>query len=186
MRWHKRCSFRDEPLEELTMRTLLIALVSFILIDLIDGRAFAQTSVEQRAILSCFERSVAAYAAQFDWSTEQQMPAVEAAPVIFTLPVSVVFRQLIATALGDSQVATMSAPSRPRDHRLDVYAPFPLADSALPSQVVRDALPALPARLEYRLVGGDLVLRDTQLNIVVAVLHDAIRHGANRLLTHGR
>jgi hypothetical protein len=181
MRWHKRCSFRDEPLEELTMRTLLIALVSFILID---GRAVAQTSAEQRAILRCFERSVAEYATQFEWSTEQLVPAV--APVVFTLPVSIVFRQLIATALGDSQVATMSAPSRPRDHRLDVYAPFPLADSALPSQVVRDALPALPARLEYRLVGGDLVLRDTQLNIVVAVLHDAIRHGANRLLTHGR
>jgi hypothetical protein len=165
------------------MRTFLIALVSFILID---GRAFAQTSVEQRAILRGFERSVAEYAAQFDWSTEQQMPAVEAAPVIFTLPVSIVFRQLIATALGDSQIPTMSSPSRPRDHRLDVNATFPLADSTLPSQVVLDALPSLPARLEYRLVGGDLVLRDTQLNIVVAVLHDAIRHGANRLLTEGR
>ena len=163
------------------MRTLLIALVSFILID---GRAFAQTSAEQRAILRCFERSVAAYAAQFDWSTEQQMPAVE--PVIFTLPVSVVFRQLIATALGDSQVPTMSSPSRPRDHRLEVSAPFPLADSTLPSQVVLDALPALPERLEYRLVGGDLVLRDAQLDTVVAVLRDAIRHGANRLLTHDR
>jgi hypothetical protein len=183
MRWHKRCSFRDEPLEELTMRTLLIALVSFILID---GRAFAQTSVEQRAVLSCFERSVAAYAAQFDWSTEQQMPAVEAAPVIFTLPVSVVFRQLIATALGDLQVPTMSAPGRPFYPGLEAYAPFPLAESTPLSKVLLDALPALPARLEYRLVGSDLVLRDTQLNIVVAVLHDAIRHGANRRLTHTR
>ena len=154
--------------------------MSFILID---GRAFAQTSAEQRAIPRRFERSVAEYATQFEWSTEQQVPAV--APVVFSVRVDRVpaaHRDGVGRLAGPHNELAEPAARPPSG----VYAPFPLADSALPSQVVLDALPALPARLEYRLVAGDLVLRDTQLDTVVAVLHDAIRNGANRLLTHGR
>ena len=56
----------------------------------------SHAAIDQGASDFFFERSLAEYATQFEWSTEQQMPAV--APVIFTLPVSIVFRQLIATA----------------------------------------------------------------------------------------
>jgi hypothetical protein len=36
------------------------------------------------------------------------------------------------------------------------------------------ALPPLPMPLEYRLIGADLAIRDTDANVTVAVLRDAI------------
>jgi hypothetical protein len=39
---------------------------------------------------------------------------------------------------------------------------------------LRDALPPLPTPLEYRLIAHDLVIRDTDLDIIVAVLRDAV------------
>jgi hypothetical protein len=38
-------------------------------------------------------------------------------------------------------------------------------------------LPVLPKGLEYRMVGSTLVLRDTEANIVVDYLSNAIRQG---------
>jgi hypothetical protein len=40
--------------------------------------------------------------------------------------------------------------------------------------VLKDALPPLPTPLEYRLIGHDLVIRDTEANVVVGVLRDAV------------
>jgi hypothetical protein len=37
------------------------------------------------------------------------------------------------------------------------------------------ALPSLPEELEYRLVGGDLVLLDVEARLIVDILVDAIR-----------
>jgi hypothetical protein len=159
-------------IEESAMRTASIAVLVGVLAT---GQALAQTGPEQRAILRSFERAVATYAEQGECTGPVHGTAAPG-PVIFTVPVSMVFRQLIAKGLGDPGAPTMSAPRRPPDPRLELCAPFPLADSRLLPDAVLDVLPALPPGVEYRFVGNDLVLRDLQLNVVVAVLHEAIRH----------
>ena len=51
---------------------------------------------------------------------------------------------------------------------------FPWAvGNAMPPLVIR-ALPSLPAELEYRLVGPDLILIDVRANLVVDILRDAL------------
>ena len=52
--------------------------------------------------------------------------------------------------------------------------PFPATELYDFPERLADALPALPAPLEYRLIGNDLVIRDTQADIIVAVLRDAV------------
>ena len=47
------------------------------------------------------------------------------------------------------------------------------AGNAMPPLVIR-ALPSLPAELEYRLVGPDLILIDIDANLVVDILRDAL------------
>ena len=44
--------------------------------------------------------------------------------------------------------------------------------------VLADVLPGLPATLEYRLIGNDLVIRDTVADVSVAVLRDAVGNAA--------
>jgi len=95
----------------------------------------AQTPVEQAQILSDFQASVVEYA---------QHHAGAPAPRIFTLPVAMVFRQLIARATSDDL-----------------------------EQLTR-ALPVLPMPLQYQMIGDDLAIRDTDANVTVAVLRDAI------------
>ena len=41
-------------------------------------------------------------------------------------------------------------------------------------EVLAHALPGLPDFLEYRLIGRDLVLRDVEAGLIIAVLRDAI------------
>ncbi len=41
-------------------------------------------------------------------------------------------------------------------------------------RVLQDALPPLPTPLEYRLIGHDLVVRDTEADIIVGVLREAL------------
>jgi hypothetical protein len=156
------------------MRTTLS--VAALCVAIVAGNASAQTAAEQRAILRDFERAVAAYVdnlAALECADVRPLPNQ---PVIFTLPVSMVFRQLIATAFGHSDSATMSAPKRLPEPLPQVYDAFSFeASSALPPSVAA-VLPVLPLRLEYRFVRFDLVLRDVDCNLVVAVLRDAIRH----------
>jgi hypothetical protein len=40
--------------------------------------------------------------------------------------------------------------------------------------MLSDALPLVPAPLEYRLIGNDLVIRDAAADLIVAVLRDAV------------
>ena len=103
----------------------------------------AQTPVEQAQILRDFQGSVVDYT--------QQHQAGAPAPRIFTLPVAVVFRQLIARATQADE------------------------------QTLIKALPVLPEPLEYRLIGDDLAIRDADAGVTVAVLRDAIAITAHHL-----
>lgn len=130
------------------MRTAIA--IGMIGLVLVSSRAAAQTAVERAQILRDFQQSVVDYTRQHKCLAmfPEAVNAASPAPKVFTLPVAVVFRQLIAEA------ATAH-------HSGDV------------AKAVTDALPALPATLQYRLIETDLEIRDTEGGVVVAVLKDA-------------
>ena len=55
-----------------------------------------------------------------------------------------------------------------------VLQPFPTNELYDFPPVLAEVLPELPPTLEYRLIGNDLVIRDTVADVIVAVLRDAI------------
>jgi len=116
---------------------------------LISNRAAAQTVVERAQILRDFQQSVVDYTQQHECLVmfPEAHDAASPAPKVFTLPVAMVFRQIIADAVLANHTADLS--------------------------MVAGALPALPARLQYRLNADDLELRDLEDGTVVAVLKDA-------------
>jgi hypothetical protein len=63
----------------------------------------------------------------------------------------------------------------PRAAQPVVNGRFPWARAAGMWPCVLQALPQLPKELEYRMVGGDLVLIDVHANLVVDVLRDAVQ-----------
>lgn len=131
----------------------------------------AQTAGEQARILGEFQRSVLDYAQH---RTQGLDCADETAPAprIFTLPVAMVFRQLIAKALAERDgVAVVRGVGLAHYHA--ALEPFPAQALVEFPRVLHDTLPVLPEPLEYRLIGADLVLRDTQADTVVGVLRDA-------------
>ena len=151
------------------MRTIAIGLLA---LALAHGEASAQTADEKARILRDFQQRVAEYTQQhtcldmFPEATSAAPPA----PRIFTPPVAVVFRQEIARALRhDVVVNGVGAFPHPA-----VLEPFPSTELHEFPPVLRDALPPLPAPLEYRLIGHDLVVRDKEADIIVGVLRDAV------------
>jgi len=52
---------------------------------------------------------------------------------------------------------------------------FPWGRGAIMWPCIIEALPQLPAELQYRIVGRDLVLVDTHADLVVDILRDAVR-----------
>jgi len=139
---------------------------------LVSNRAAAQTAVEQAQILRDFNSSVATYADRHSCLFPEALDATTPAPNVFTLPVAMVFRQLIGHAMSGVEsgaaiggVGTM--------HRTAVLRPLPKTALYDFPRVLSDALPVLPAPLEYRLVDNDLVIRDAEADVVVAVLRDA-------------
>lgn len=143
---------------------------------LLSNRAAAQTAVEQAAILRDFRQSVVDYSerhlglAMFPEAVNAATPA----PTIFTLPVAVVFRQLIGQAVAGPDGVPAIGGLHAAAHRATVLQPVPadeLTDFPAP---LREALPALPGMLEYRLIDRDLVIRDTEWAVVIAVLRDAV------------
>ena len=143
------------------MKTIAIG---FLALALAHGSAAAQTAGEQAQILRDFQQSVATYT------------AATPAPRIFTLPVAMVFRQLIARSLAERDgVAAING--------LGSYAHL-TSRQPIPSKGLYDfprslqaALPPVPAPLEYRLIGHDIVVRDHQAGIVVDVLRNAVGPG---------
>ena len=155
------------------MRTFFIAAIGVLVLA---TAARGQTSAEQRAITREFERTVFTAIEQFDCDAGRVVPS----DAIFTLPVSMVFRQLIATALGQPSAHVMSAPRRANVVKLAVCDPFPLDESSAVPAAITAVLPVLPPTLEYRFVGQDLVIRETHRDVVFGVLRDAI-HDTTRM-----
>lgn len=139
------------------------------------ANATAQTAAERAQILRDFDQSVMEYSQRHHCLAlfPEAINAATPAPKIFTLPVAMVFRQMIARALAGH-------PGNPAmvgvgmAHRAVVLEPFPGTDLYAFPERLTEALPALPAGLEYRLIFNDLVIRDTQADIIVAVLRDAV------------
>ena len=141
---------------------------------LTSHKAAAQTAVERAQILSDFQRSVVEYT-QRDKSLDmfpETLNAATPAPKIFTLPVAMVFRQLIAHTLAERAPAAIGGVGTP--HRAGVLHPFPTNELHDFPVVLREALPPLAGSLEYRLIGDDLVIRDGDGDVIVAVLRDAV------------
>lgn len=141
------------------LRTLAIGLLGMMLAH---GNVAAQTRQEQDKILRAFQVAVA--------DTTQHQP-------IFTLPVATVFRQLIARALDEQVHAShmVSAGNKlPLERHPVTFEPFPATELYEFPELLARALPPLPRALEYRLIGHDLVLRDVDGDVVVAVLRDAV------------
>jgi hypothetical protein len=143
---------------------------------LVSTTATAQTAAERDRILHDFQQQVAAYSTGhhcldlFPGALNASTPA----PRVFTPPVAVVFRQLIAAAINSGASGTaMRGVNTPRDH-VSVLQPFPATALYGFPQLLADALPPLPEGLEYRLIDNDLVVRDADADVVVAVLRDAL------------
>lgn len=151
--------------------TIAIGILGFVLLS--NGAA-AQTAVEREQILRDFERSLVEY-------TQQNMclamipEAVSArtpAPNVFTPPVAMVFRQLIARAVATpagTAIHGLAAAPHP-----EILKPIPARELVEFPKVLSDALPALPPGLEYRLINNDLVIRDFTADLIIAVLRDAL------------
>ena len=142
---------------------------------LVSGAAAAQTPAEREHILRGFQQNVADYAAH-RIGLELFPEAVNAAPSplrIFTPPVAMVFRQLIAGALATVNPTAIRGVGVPLHHARAMER-YPVTELAEMPAVIARVLPPLPAGLEYRLSDNDLVLRDTGADVIVAVLTNAV------------
>ena len=83
-----------------------------------------------------------------------------------------VFRQLIARAIAAPAGVAISGviPA----HRATVLQPFPATELSDFPNILSEVLPLLPAPLEYRLIDNDLVIRDADADVIIAVLRDAL------------
>ena len=141
---------------------------------LFSSRAAAQTAMEQAQILGDFERSVVDYTQRHKCLAmfPEAINAATPAPKLITLPVAIVFRQVIAKAIaGHGETAIGHAGVA---HHAAVLQPFPANELFDFPPVLSAALPALPAPLEYRLIGNDVVIRDADADLIIAVLRDAL------------
>ena len=141
---------------------------------LFSTAAAAQTAAEQAQILRDFQRNLVDYTQQHKCFAlfPEALNAATPAPKIFTLPVAMVFRQLIVHAIATSDGPMIGGVGT--THRATVLQPFPTNELSDFPKILGDALPPLPAPLEYRLIGNDLVIRDAEADLIVAVLRDAI------------
>jgi hypothetical protein len=98
---------------------------------------------------------------------------------IFTPEIAAQFRRLIAVTMqGPDAAAIRASLARAAPvqlNQLRVNRPYPSGvplQSAPPSLLLN--LPALPAEVEYRVVGHYLILRDVDANLIVDCIPDAI------------
>lgn len=98
---------------------------------------------------------------------------------MFTPPVAVLFRTLIAEALTGRDVEALLGELTEEDAGVEhahlvVNEPLPRGASHEMPCVLLRTLPALPEDVEYRIVGRHLVLWDTHANLVIDFLPDAL------------
>jgi hypothetical protein len=99
---------------------------------------------------------------------------------IFDPDISEVLRARLSRALADFEEGPLVSPSDfdgPDDlpYVVQVNGFFPREADPPRWRALFWALPSLPAELEYRFVGRDLVLLDVEARLVVDILRDAIR-----------
>ncbi len=153
------------------MRTIAIGLLGIVLVQ---GNAAAQTPAEQALVVRDFYWSISDYNEHRLCLDPTHAAAATPAPRIFTLPVAMVFRQMIAKTLEESGVAALSAPETWTARHPQVFERVPAMEMREFPEVLARALPGLPDFLEYGLIGRDLVLRDIEAEHIIAVLRDAI------------
>ncbi len=153
------------------MRTIAIGLLGIVLVQ---GNAAAQTPAEQALVVRDFYWSISDYNEHRLCLDPTHAAAATPAPRIFTLPVAMVFRQMIAKTLEESGVAALSAPETWTARHPQVFERVPAMEMREFPEVLARALPGLPDFLEYGLIGRDLVLRDIEAELIIAVLRDAI------------
>jgi hypothetical protein len=140
---------------------------------LVSRGAAAQTPTERERILGDFHRNVTVYTQRYEClDLPESLDAATPAPTIFTLPVAVVFRQLIANAIAGPAGAAVMGEAGATHHAV-VLQPFPATELKDFPHVLTGVLPALPVPLEYRFIDRDLVIRDVDAEVIVAVLRDA-------------
>lgn len=97
---------------------------------------------------------------------------------VFTPAISEIFRKLIATPFKSNQGknirASMGHAEPVQDLKLQVNQEYPQTSplQSTPPTLLLD-LPDLPAELEYRIVGHELILFDSPANLIVDLLPDA-------------
>lgn len=95
---------------------------------------------------------------------------------LFSPEVVGLFRYLVAGAMlgrDGTLIRTSFEHAEPIKGRLDVNASYPdgLPLQSMPPSLLLN-LPQLPKELEYRFVGRELILRDTQANLIADVIPD--------------
>ena len=98
---------------------------------------------------------------------------------IFTPQVAALFRRLMNPEVKgpDGRETKANINDEPASVPLRVNAKYPLTKQPLPTVPpnILATLPQLPADVEYRIVGRDLILRDVDANIIVDFIPNAIR-----------
>ena len=98
---------------------------------------------------------------------------------IFSAPIAAEFRRLIGLAMQGSDGAHVheslrsAEPVRTKLRVNEVY-PANLPLQSTPPTILLN-LPTLPSGSEYRLVGHDLVLLDSQANLIIDIMPNAIK-----------
>ncbi len=161
----------NAPMTETNMRNAIA--VGMFGLALFSSGAAAQTAREEALILRDFAHSVDDYARRPCLTIfPEAITAATPAPKIFTLPVAMVFRQLITRATTARTGVAIRGVSA--THRGVLLQPFPAAELTDFPKILSEVLPGLPAPLEYRLIDNDLVIRDANADVIIAVLRDAL------------
>lgn len=98
---------------------------------------------------------------------------------IFTPPIAAEFHQIIRKALSGPGASHAikglhdTQPSPPPTVAVDADYPSQQPVAFMPPSLL-NALPPLPKGLEYRAVRRTLILRDTEANLIVDYIHDAL------------
>lgn len=144
-------------------------------------RAHALRDVPPAPRGASFAEIAAAYERQF--RAVRRARADASAGDVFTESVSDLFRRTIAFTLDEYNVDVKAlrrglqaeVPRGAAEPRVNEGFPW-VRGGAMPIVLI-DALPSLPAELQYRLVDRDLVLLDVSLGLVVDILPKALPKG---------